>query len=586
VFSNSGLGSGKYTLLVRARHVGAITGQESYSTTTLLSGNVCTAVALAASPQSPSPPPVGTITLTPTPTCTGGSAEYLYQVKAPGASSYSDLTSWVSTPGSWNTSGLVPGQYSVRVLARGAGNPTTPFESLKAIPYGLTDTCRPVSALITPPATATIGAVVSFNADAPCAGASTPQFRFSYRLNGAAAFTILQDYGSDDTLDWDTTGLSPGSYQLKVDSRAPGAIASQSYKAYNYTLVAPLCPSGYQSDGAGGCQVIPMFALVGVPSGTTGNQLIAVSGDGNVFGGQLSVSANIQAAVGTLATGLVGIGRLLPSHTTSLVEALSGDGSIAVGQSTGASTEAFRWSEASGMVGLGLLPGPGSNGSVASNVSQDGTVVAGIGSFSPSRYEPFRWTQATGLIGLGTADVTRPSCVVTGMSADGAVIVGWCDTSGTANELPFRWTNGTGMQLLPLPAGGTKGGASDVSANGQVVVGFVTIAGVEQGYRWSQATGPVSIPGPAGATQSSLTAVNADGSIAVGQGTFPSGGQATIWDATRGLRLLSTALSQVGVSVTSGRRASDATGISSDGHTIVGSAANLQGFVWGYIARL
>ena len=59
-------------------------------------------------------------------------------------------------------------------------------------------------------------------------------------------------------------------------------------------------------------------------------------------------------------------------------------------------TEAFRWTEATGMVGLGDLPG-GDFYSTAYGVSADGSVVVGRGR-SASGVEAFRWTEATGTI--------------------------------------------------------------------------------------------------------------------------------------------------------------------------------------------
>ena len=52
------------------------------------------------------------------------------------------------------------------------------------------------------------------------------------------------------------------------------------------------------------------------------------------------------------------------------------------------------------MVGLGDLPGTPFY-SVANGVSADGAVVVGFGSRSASEHEAFRWTQAGGLVGLG-----------------------------------------------------------------------------------------------------------------------------------------------------------------------------------------
>ena len=81
---------------------------------------------------------------------------------------------------------------------------------------------------------------------------------------------------------------------------------------------------------------------------------------------------------------------------------MSGDGSVVVGygNSSHASAEAFRWTQAGGMVGLGFQPGW--TRSQAYGVSADGSTVIGYGSSAgTSRNEAFRWTQAGGMESLG-----------------------------------------------------------------------------------------------------------------------------------------------------------------------------------------
>ena len=92
------------------------------------------------------------------------------------------------------------------------------------------------------------------------------------------------------------------------------------------------------------------------------------------------------------------------------------DGSVVVGSSSSASGyEAFRWTKATGMVGLGDLPG-GEFRSDANSLSIDGSVVVGVGS-STSGPEVFRWTDATGMVGLGLHGLAVAN------SADGKVIL-------------------------------------------------------------------------------------------------------------------------------------------------------------------
>ncbi len=113
------------------------------------------------------------------------------------------------------------------------------------------------------------------------------------------------------------------------------------------------------------------------------------------------------------------------------------DGNIDVSQ-------AFRWTESGGMVGLGDLPG-GDSYSDASDVSADGSVIVGR-SNSVNGGEAFRWTESGGMVGLGDLPGGDSYSDASGVSADGSVIVG---RSNSVNGYEaFRWTQETGMVSL------------------------------------------------------------------------------------------------------------------------------------------
>lgn len=119
---------------------------------------------------------------------------------------------------------------------------------------------------------------------------------------------------------------------------------------------------------------------------------------------------------------------------------VSADGSVVVGESPSTSvvpglstvaSEAFRWTNGGGLVGLGDLPGGGFD-SEARGVSADGSVVVGQG-YSASGYEAFRWTSGGGMVSLRDLLVNRGVTNLTdwmlteaqGVSADGRTIVGY-----------------------------------------------------------------------------------------------------------------------------------------------------------------
>ena len=110
---------------------------------------------------------------------------------------------------------------------------------------------------------------------------------------------------------------------------------------------------------------------------------------------------------------------------------VSADGSIIVGQSSGASgTEAYRWTSGTGMVGIGDLAG-GGFGSQANGISADGTIIVGRGTEAGGD-RAFLWTQSLGmtnlkdfLIGNGATGLAGWTLLeARGISADGTAIVG------------------------------------------------------------------------------------------------------------------------------------------------------------------
>jgi probable HAF family extracellular repeat protein len=156
---------------------------------------------------------------------------------------------------------------------------------------------------------------------------------------------------------------------------------------------------------------------------------------------------------------------------------ISADGRVIVGASTvlGIGTEAFRWTETEGMVGIGDLEG-GSVYSVATDASADGSVIVGQ-SLSTGGWEAFRWTESEGMVGLGFIEqnYSYPWAV----SGNGRVIVGEARDDGKTRA--FVWTQRDGMrnlQRLIVDELGLDIGnmekltyARGVSADGSTIVG-------------------------------------------------------------------------------------------------------------------
>lgn len=256
--------------------------------------------------------------------------------------------------------------------------------------------------------------------------------------------------------------------------------------------------------------------------------------------------------------------------------------------------EAYRWSVAGGVEFLGDLPGA-PHRSLAFAVSEDGSVVAGgaNATYEHPVYlsQPFRWTQATGLVGLGYADPSHDWGEVWAMTPDGSVLVGG---SGKyfVEYVGFIWTQSTGVVSLGDVPGGpdTYSPAWDLTPDGQVVVGVCSPPGGYEAYRWTQGTGMVPLGDlPGGDHYSAGYSVSDDGEIIVGVADWDGGlgnEKAMIWDAVHGMRSLQAVLqTEHGLDLT-GWKLTVAAGVSGDGTVIAGEGFSPEGHTEAWIVTV
>lgn len=257
------------------------------------------------------------------------------------------------------------------------------------------------------------------------------------------------------------------------------------------------------------------------------------------------------------------------------------DASVVVGSFRGmeVARRAFRWTEASGFVSLGVVPGAdASSQSDAHGVSADGSVIVGS-----SGQEPFRWTLGSGMVKLALPD-GRPTDSfgrAVAISNDGSAIAGQLFYSGTANVL--RWT-GAGVVEWIEPSRDAK--ASGMSADGEVIVGYADFAGVNEAFRWTRLGGIVSLGRPSQCANTYANAVSGDGRVVVVSCSRPDGTQSYLWDVDSGFRRVEDVLESIGADL-SGVDVIDALKLSFDGTTILGNTIPSEGSIsrtW--IARL
>ena len=368
--------------------------------------------------------------------------------------------------------------------------------------------------------------LVAGNAEAATPGSSFLGLGILPGMQSSAAYAISSDgsvaVGASDTLGlrytsqaiaWSSTGVKSvlGVLPGHTDADAIGVSANGAVIVGNSSVNSNPDTQAYRWTASTG------ITGLGFVAGGNRSSANAVSSDGNIIAGtsgffsvngaspSFSQAARWSAADNTW-TGL----GYLPGNTTlspfSFSTDISDDGSTIVGASSSPNaqsspnnfsigSEAFRWTQSTGLVGLGDLPG-GIFSSTATGASADGSVVVGVGNSDPTAgtEEAFRWTQDGGIQGLGFL-AGQSKSYAEGVSADGTLIVGnsggiatlWTASTGTVN-LQDILTQTYGLDLT----GWTLISATDISADGTTIVGYgLDPLGKEQAWIAHVASVPV-----------------------------------------------------------------------------------------------
>ncbi|MBI1931310.1 MAG: hypothetical protein HYS24_02085 [Ignavibacteriales bacterium] len=224
----------------------------------------------------------------------------------------------------------------------------------------------------------------------------------------------------------------------------------------------------FQWTETGGLLVLPMY------QNSINSVAQAVSGDGSVIVGQASlpgtpnkINKAVSWAGGTVSP-LSPISNSIPASEISAQDVCS-DGTKIVGvykhdfNESNDPFEAVMWNS-NGVKLLGKLPG--ANHSFAYAISADGNVIVGYCKY-PIFSEAFRSVGGGSLQSLGTGGYF--SSVAHGTSYDGEVIVGSISTISDGPGTAAMWTSTGGWDLLQGTT--VNSYAFDVSASGDIIVG-------------------------------------------------------------------------------------------------------------------
>ncbi|MEM7576533.1 MAG: hypothetical protein AAF328_03575 [Planctomycetota bacterium] len=387
-----------------------------------------------------------------------------------------------------------------------------------------------------------------------------------------------------------------------VERRAIGVRAGA---AVALLSVVGLTPAVASTDGAS-FQIMPYSGVFSFLSGVSADGQIAAGGSGGfrdydpIWGEKGDVFARP-------------IPRF-PANVSSDALGISGDGNVVIGRSglTGSSIRATRWvrqgdgswageflNDENGDPTGDLFGGSTSGQPWAA--SQDGSVIVG-GSRSDNGNEAFRWTEATGMVGLG--DLPGGSFIsdAKGVSRDGTVVVGFSQSDNGTEA--FRWTAASGMVGLgDFPGGITASQSEGVSGDGQTVVGSAGVPfDAETGWtsgrvaaKWTQADGWVDLGNfseadggdPSQFRNGLATGASYDGSVIVGtSGLATRSSIPFVWSEASGMRPVKAVLLEAGVTDVDGWDILGIRGISDDGRTLVGDAMAAGNAFSGFFATL
>ncbi len=141
--------------------------------------------------------------------------------------------------------------------------------------------------------------------------------------------------------------------------------------------------------------------------------------------------------------------------------------------------------------------------------------------------------------------------------------------------------------LGDLPGGSFDSRANGVSADGSIVVGRSNGPNGNEAFLWTESGGMVGLGDlPGGSFSSIAYAVSGDGSFVVGRGNGTNGNEAFLWTETGGMVSLYDFLTAQGDDLSHWTSLSDASGVSADGRTVVGTGINAQGDTEAFVATL
>lgn len=296
------------------------------------------------------------------------------------------------------------------------------------------------------------------------------------------------------------------------------------------------------------------------------------SADGSVIG---AYTQGGSYYMWTAATGVTSIGGAWEGGVASV----SADGTRISGSAFGADglNQAGYYAVGTGQwTTLGGIGGSsGTSASSGWNISGDGKTVVGLGWVNGGTAHAIASTSGGTMVDLGSVG---GSSRANGVSHDGSIIAGWVEQPD-GQWTGAYWENGTLHDMVD-DQGNALREAGAVSADGRWIVGD---GGLGQTWRYDTLTQQTEWLGDldAAGTLQGATGISADGRIVVGydRGFGPAVfGQGTIWIEGEGMLSLTDYITGQGIDL-GGRTLALPLGVSADGRTFYGMDSEGSGFV-------
>jgi probable HAF family extracellular repeat protein len=256
-------------------------------------------------------------------------------------------------------------------------------------------------------------------------------------------------------------------------------------------------------------------------------------------------AGDTQAFFYSQQTGMVNIGNFAGvPNGVSEGNAINASGTVVgAGTASDGFEHGFTWTQAGGMKDIGKLAG--GSGSVARGINNAGTVV-GDSDTATSPGEAVTWTQAGGLVDMGGIQGTNKYSYATCINSNGQIGGGSlvAGTFGHAGAFAhgFVFTPGHGFAEIGDFNGGDDSGVTAINSQGNAV-GFANGAGRNaQPFFWSPTGGEVNLGQLPGGLSSEAFGLN-DSNVVTGWGFVSGiGDKGWVWDQTNGMRSLDSLL--------------------------------------------